>query len=139
MMGEECGVNPAMFHFVAIYNGEKTERNLCPDCMAKYKKELPGFDVQNLAGILNNLIEGKRSSGREELDPETAAITCEQCGMTYGEFKKGGMVGCAACYDAFREPMTALLQSPSSKSSRLWFVYASIACVRASIPVSAAT
>ena len=38
MMCEECGVNPAMFHFVAIYNGEKTERNLCPDCMAKYKK-----------------------------------------------------------------------------------------------------
>ena len=30
--------------------------------------------------------------------------------MTYGEFRKCGMLGCAACYDAFREPMTALLQ-----------------------------
>ena len=79
MMCEECGVNPAMFHFVAIYNGEKTERNLCPDCMAKYKKELPGFDVQNLAGILNNLIEGKRSSGREELDPETFSSSIKDC------------------------------------------------------------
>ena len=109
MMCEECGMNPAVFHFVTIRNEERTERNLCTACMAKYKKQLPGMDIKNLAGILNNLIEGKRG-GKEEIDPETAAITCEQCGMTYGEFKKGGMVGCAKCYGAFREPMTALLQ-----------------------------
>ena len=109
MMCEDCGMNPAVFHFVTIRNEERTERNLCPACMAKYKKQLPGIDIKNLAGILNNLIEGKHG-GKEEIDPETAAITCEQCGMTYGEFKKGGMVGCAKCYGAFREPMTALLQ-----------------------------
>lgn len=110
MMCEECGVNPAVFHFVTIRNEERTERNLCPACMAKYKKQLPGIDIKNLAGILNNLIDGKRSTGREEVDPETEAITCEQCGMSYGEFRKCGMVGCANCYRAFREPMTALLQ-----------------------------
>ena len=102
-------MNPAVFHFVTIRNEERTERNLCMACMAKYKKQLPGMDIKNLAGILNHLIEGKRS-GKEEIDPETAAITCEQCGMTYGEFRKGSMVGCAECYDAFREPVTALLQ-----------------------------
>ena len=110
MMCEECGVNPAVFHFVTIRNEERTERNLCPACMAKYKKQLPGIDIKNLAGILNNLIDGKRRAGREEVDPETEAITCEQCGMSYGEFRKCGMVGCANCYRAFREPMTALLQ-----------------------------
>lgn len=109
MMCEECGMNPAVFHFVTIRNEEKTERNLCAACMAKYKKQLPGVDIKNLAGILNNLIEGKRG-GREEIDPTTASITCEQCGMTYGEFRKGGMMGCAECYNAFREPLTALLQ-----------------------------
>lgn len=111
MMCEDCGLNPAVFHFVTITNDERTERNLCPDCMAKYKKQLPGFDIKNLAGILNNLLDGKKSaSGKEEIDPETAAITCDQCGMTYGEFKKCGMVGCAECYHSFRDPMTALLQ-----------------------------
>lgn len=109
MMCEDCGVNPAVFHFVAITNNEKTEKNLCPTCMAKYKKQLPCLDIKNLAGILNNLLDEK-SNKKEEIDPETAAITCEQCGMTYGEFRKGGMVGCAECYHAFREPMTALLQ-----------------------------
>lgn len=110
MMCEDCGAKPAVFHFVTITNDEKTERNLCPDCMAKYKKQLPGFDIKNLAGILNNLIEGKRSGNKEEIDPETAAITCQQCGMSYGEFRKCGMLGCAQCYKAFHDPMTALLQ-----------------------------
>lgn len=111
MMCEDCGVNPAVFHFVTIRNNEeKTERNLCPACMAKYKQQLPGFDIKNLAGILNNLIDGKKGSKKEEIDPETAAITCQQCGMTYGEFRKGGMLGCACCYKAFHEPMIALLQ-----------------------------
>lgn len=110
MMCEECGVNPAVFHFVTIRNEERTERNLCPACMAKYKKQLPGIDIKNLAGILNHLIDGRRNPGSEEVDPETEAITCEQCGMSYGEFRKCGMVGCANCYKAFREPMTALLQ-----------------------------
>ena len=109
-MCEECGVNPAVFHFVSIKNEERTEKNLCPACMAKYKQQLPGLDMKNLAGILNNLLEGKPSSKKEQIDPETAAITCEQCGMTYGEFKQCGMLGCAECYHAFRDPMTALLQ-----------------------------
>ena len=111
MMCEDCGANPAVFHFVTITNDEKTERNLCPACMNKYKKNLPGFDIKNLAGILNNLIEGKKTgSKKEEIDPETAAITCQQCGMTYGEFRKCGMLGCAQCYKAFHDPMNALLQ-----------------------------
>ena len=109
MMCEDCGVNPAVFHFVAITNDERTEKNLCPGCMAKYKQQLPGLDIKNLAGILNNLLDGKGSK-KEEIDPETAAITCDQCGMTYGDFRKGGMVGCAECSHSFREPMTALLQ-----------------------------
>ena len=110
MMCEECGVNPAVFHFVTIRNDERTERNLCPACMAKYKKQLPGIDIKNLAGILNNLIDGKKGAGKEEVDPETESITCEQCGMTYAEFQKCGMLGCANCYKTFKAPLDALLQ-----------------------------
>ena len=39
-----------------------------------------------------------------------ADCVCEQCGMTYGEFQKGGMLGCANCYKVFKTPLTALLQ-----------------------------
>ena len=55
MMCEECGIRPAKFHLMTITNDERTERNLCSVCMAKYQKQLPGIDFSNLAGILNSI------------------------------------------------------------------------------------
>lgn len=111
MMCEDCGIRTANFHLVTIINGEKVERNLCPVCMAKHQKQIPGIDFSNLAGILNNILENKKDrQDSAEVDPELAQMACPQCGMTYGEFQKCGMLGCANCYKAFRTPMTALLQ-----------------------------
>lgn len=112
MMCEECGIRPANFHLVTIINGEKVERNLCPACMAKHQKQLPGIDFSNLAGILTSILSGSKrdEDSQAKLDAEYEGCTCEQCGMTYAEFQKGGMLGCANCYQAFKTPLTALLQ-----------------------------
>ncbi len=67
MMCEECGIRPAKFHLMTITNDERAERNLCPVCMAKYQKQLPGIDFSNLAGILNSILEnhaGRRRTRR---------------------------------------------------------------------------
>lgn len=110
MMCEECGIRPAKFHLMTITNDERTERKLCSVCMAKYQKQLPGIDFSNLAGILNNILEGGAGWQKEPEDDSLGALTCEQCGMTYAEFQKGGMLGCAKCYTAFKTPLDALLQ-----------------------------
>lgn len=110
MMCEECGIRPAKFHLMTITNDERTERNLCPVCMAKYKKQIPGIDFSNLAGILSTILDGKKGKAKEPLDESLAALACEQCGMTYGEFQKCGMLGCAGCYKTFKTPLDALLQ-----------------------------
>lgn len=110
MMCEDCGIRPAKFHLMTIINGERVERNLCPTCMAKHQKQIPGIDFSNLAGILNSILENKNTSEREKQEVELESYTCEQCGMTYAEFQKCGMLGCANCYQAFKAPLTALLQ-----------------------------
>lgn len=111
MMCEDCGIRPAKFHLMTIINGDRVERNLCPTCMAKHQKKIPGIDFSNLAGILNSILENKTGTSEQaRLDAEYEGLVCEQCGMTYGEFQKCGMLGCAACYQAFKTPMTALLQ-----------------------------
>ena len=110
MMCEECGVRPAKFHLMTIINGDRVERNLCPSCMAKHQKQLPGIDFSNLAGILNSILEGRNDEEQARQDAEYEDLICEQCGMTYPEFQKCGMLGCANCYTAFRTPLTALLQ-----------------------------
>lgn len=110
MMCEECGIRPAKFHLMTITNDERTERNLCSVCMAKYQKQLPGIDFSNLAGILNNILEGSVNRQNEPVDEGLGTVTCEQCGMTYAEFQKCGMLGCAGCYKTFKTPLDSLLQ-----------------------------
>ena len=109
-MCEECGVRPAKFHLMTIINGDRVEQNLCPVCMAKYQKQIPGLDFSNLAGILNSMLETNRTQAEEKQEIEPDQYACEQCGMTYAEFQKGGMLGCAKCYQAFKTPITSLLQ-----------------------------
>ena len=110
MMCEDCGIRPAKFHLMTIINGDRVEQNLCPLCMAKHQKKLPGIDFSNLAGILNSILESKDEAEQARQEAEYEGYTCEQCGMTYAEFQKGGMLGCANCYQAFKTPLTALLQ-----------------------------
>ena len=62
MMCEDCGIRPAKFHLMTIINGDRVERNLCPICMAKHQKQIPGIDFSNLAGILNSILENKKKS-----------------------------------------------------------------------------
>ena len=110
MMCEDCGIRPAKFHLMTIINGDRVERNLCPTCMAKHQKPIPGIDFSNLAGILNSILENRSNRESEREDTEYDALVCEQCGMTYAEFQKCGMLGCANCYQAFKTPLNALLQ-----------------------------
>ena len=110
MMCEDCGIRPAKFHLMTIINGDRVERNLCPACMAKHQKQIPGIDFSNLAGILNSILEGRTSQEEADREEEYEGYVCEQCGMTYAEFQKGGMLGCAGCYKTFKTPLDALMQ-----------------------------
>ena len=110
MKCDECGERDSVFHIVTIKDGERSERNLCPQCMAKYRREMPELNIKSLAGLLSNLLQDGNKTQKEEPDPSTAALCCPQCGMTYGEFSKGGMLGCSECYKAFKEPLGRLLQ-----------------------------
>ena len=109
MMCEECGIRPAKFHLMTITDNERTERNLCEVCMAKYQRKIPGLDVSNLAGILSGILEGKKDSQPEVQDTENDSLTCAGCGMTYAQFRKEGKLGCAGCYAAFKKPLESLL------------------------------
>ena len=110
MMCDECGIRPAQFHLTTISGEEKSERNLCPVCMAKYQKQIPGLDFSNLAGLLCGFLEsaGAKKGGAEEPD-EFADLVCPGCATSYASFQKSGMLGCAQCYQAFRKPLEGLL------------------------------
>lgn len=117
MMCEECGERAATFHLTTISNGEKVEKNLCPNCMAKYQKKLPGIDFGDLAGmlagIMNAAAKPKKTPEANETNaeeiPAASGLVCAHCGTVYESFQKTGMLGCARCYEAFAEPLEQML------------------------------
>ena len=111
MMCDDCGVRPANFLLKAVTDDGVHEKNLCPVCMAKYQHRIPGLDFSNLAGILSGILESRKNADKPEKDAPTEydGLECPECGTTYAEFRKGGRMGCAECYRAFREPLDSLL------------------------------
>ena len=111
MMCEECGIRPAKFHLVTVFGKEKIAHDLCPICMAKRQKQLPGLDLSNLSDILEGIMN-RPEAVNEAPEPDAAYIdlVCEQCGTTYREFHKTGRLGCTHCYKVFREPLTKALK-----------------------------
>jgi protein arginine kinase activator len=74
--------------------------------MAKIKQQFPTLELWGFAGLLSGFLDAVKTEKPDPL-PE---ITCERCHTTYAGFVKSGLMGCADCYKAFREPLEALLK-----------------------------
>lgn len=98
MLCEECGERNAEVIMTTVVDGQSTSRHLCRECVKKFKA---GDPQAVLAAVMSAL-----ALKRQATVPE---ITCPRCGETYAEFQKTGMLGCAACYTAFRKELTPLI------------------------------
>lgn len=102
MLCEQCQQNPATLHFTQVINGEKTEKHLCEACA----KAQGVFTMQDVTSLLSSLLEG--SAPRAQSAGTT--LRCARCGMTYGQFRESGVLGCANCYQDFRKQLSPVLQ-----------------------------
>ena len=90
MLCEHCGENEATIHEVLIdASGVKINTHLCEACAAE----------QVMTGV-----KMVSPTGRA---PQPV---CQTCGMTFGKFRKTGLLGCPACYEAFGEPLNKLIE-----------------------------
>lgn len=94
----------ASVHEVNIRNGEKVERHLCADCAAEL-----GIAAQShvpIADLFTNFITAQSAAQHGS----KRAVQCPTCGMTYGDFRQGCLLGCADCYTAFEAQLSTLLE-----------------------------
>ena len=116
MYCELCKKNPATIHYTKIINGHKEERHLCEQC-AKHLKEpigsfptlglMPDFSMADFIGGFFNQDNQSQPFVQKNMSSSDA---CPECGMTAGEFRKLGRVGCSHCYDYFSDYMPGLIQ-----------------------------
>lgn len=107
MLCENCNKNAATVHVTKILNEKKTELHLCEQC-AKQSEGVP-FDT---SFTINNFLTGLLDSMQDSAIKVDYIKTtkCDHCGMTYGKFKQLGRLGCAQCYNAFKEKLIPLIK-----------------------------
>jgi protein arginine kinase activator len=54
-----------------------------------------------------------------ETKPPAGSMVCESCGTTHQDFKKGGRLGCEACYHVFRPVLDPLLEGMHAGTQHL--------------------
>ena len=114
--------NQATVHLTQILNGQMHKMDLCESCaQAKGVTNPENLSISNLMDKVDM-----------DTDNSGTAMVCESFGTTHQEFKKGGRLGCEACYHVFRPVLDPLLDGmhagtkhlgkiPSGSASRVKF------------------
>lgn len=98
-----CGKRKATVHLTEIINNKVTEVHLCDVCA---KKKTDEFQKQfSMADLLSGLSEVDLSDKQS-----MPKLKCSNCGLTYHEFQKQGKLGCASCYENFKNQLQPLLK-----------------------------
>ena len=109
MLCERCKIREANIQYTEVINGVRTEHHFCAQCAREldFGQYSAIFDGEfPLAKLLSGLL------GSEEPAQDTdrlQQIQCPSCGMTFEDYKRTGLLGCAACYDVFREQMEPVI------------------------------
>ncbi|HYE17316.1 MAG TPA: UvrB/UvrC motif-containing protein [Tepidisphaeraceae bacterium] len=101
MKCDSCN-KPATVHLTEIRNGKKIEKHLCEQCAAQ-SEGLPVKGHTPINELLTNFVMA-HSGLQKEL-----GTTCENCGITWAEFRQHGLFGCEKDYDLFEKDLTPLL------------------------------
>lgn len=103
MLCDLCNQNPATVHITKIVNGKKEEMNICEKCA----KEKEGFGIAGDIGFdtpfsFQNILSGFMGyGGQAAQNTRNEELVCKNCGTSYSDFKKSGLLGCSECYTNF--------------------------------------
>ena len=103
MKCENCN-NAATVHLTEIKGGKKHEKHLCESCAAT----LEGIGGQKshtpINELLTNFVMAHSGLAKEQ------TLQCDQCNVTWAEFRQSGLLGCSNDYRVFERELTPLIQ-----------------------------
>lgn len=104
MKCEECGINEANMHFTTIINGKLKERHICNECASKNENIdiTDPFSMHKLFTSLIDSLQGDKTKGEN--------LKCDNCNLSYEEFKQSGKFGCTHCYENFSSKLDPLFK-----------------------------
>lgn len=124
MICNECGKNKAEIYYKQNVNGKTYEYALCSECAERLKKEgkinikIPSMldDFHFPHGSFFNMDElfGLPFGAKPQRVAEKKK--CTLCSSTFDELVKSGRVGCAKCYEVFKDELQSSIESIHGKA-----------------------
>ena len=114
MLCQNCGNNEANVKYTQIVNGVKKEMNLCSDCAEKmgignsFNMKMPLSFSDFLGDFFN---EYEDAFALPSFVKEQTKSKCENCGLTYDDFVKTGLLGCPKCYEVFADRLNPAIKN----------------------------
>lgn len=102
MQCQICGENEASIHFKQVFDGTVKEMYVCSGCAEKN-----GMNVHAPAAMADFLL----GVGVQRESSTAEDRHCPVCGIGDSEFHKRSRLGCPACYEAFSEELSPLLEA----------------------------
>lgn len=109
MLCDSCGKQPANVHVTKVVNNERTEAHFCQECA--HEQGQMSFMTEP-SSTFHNILAGL-------FDPETVMsgqpatrtrVRCENCGLSFGDFRRLGHLGCNHCYETFSMQLEPLIR-----------------------------
>lgn len=114
MKCDRCN-NEATIHEVVIHKGRKVDRRLCERCASEMGLEpAPSAPIQEL---LQKYVLAPSPPPTQLVRAERGAI-CSECNTSYGQFRSTGLLGCPACYAAFENKLSPVLERAHEGAAR---------------------
>lgn len=88
---QHCKTREATHSYTSVINGVVMESKLCDECYL----ELYG-SIESAFSMWSNILQSPKP---------VAEKRCSFCGMTFSEYERTGLLGCASCYDVFKEEL----------------------------------
>ena len=104
MLCNNCNKREASIHITKFVDGEKSEIYLCDQCAKE-----TGHITDNNVFSFKNLVAGILNPNNDEVNQKNV-LKCENCGLTYEEFRNKGVMGCEDCYETFDDKLTPLIK-----------------------------
>ena len=103
---EHCQKAQATFHMTNIdSSGTKQERHLCEHCAIEEGLMQVAKPSVNIQDLLDTFMASSKAGGSSLSD-----LICEECGISYVEFRNQGLLGCPHDYDHFEDALVKLLE-----------------------------
>lgn len=113
MQCDLCGKKKATVHLTEIIDEQMAEMHLCEEC-AREKS----VQMEQQFGLAD-LLAGLADFGKQSKEEAKVSIKCENCGLTYDDFRKFGRLGCSECYQAFKVQLSTLLKKIHGSNQHL--------------------